>query len=64
MSEAKKSEEEENIDESFDSEDDVETDPNDAVDVVGGQSIDVEPDIPKEGSGGEGQGDDIVEISP
>ncbi len=64
MSEAKKSKERENVDDYIDSEDDVETDPDDAVDVVGGKSIDVEPDIPKESSVGEGQGDDIVEVSP
>jgi RNA polymerase primary sigma factor len=61
MSETKISKEEEFEEEPLDIEDEVETDPSDAVDVVGGQSIEVEPDFSS--SVGEGQGDDIVEIS-
>ncbi len=64
MSEAKRSKEQDFVDEPLDFEKDVETDLNDAVDVVDGQSLDVEPDIPKAGAAGDGQGDDIVEISP
>ncbi len=61
MSETKISKEEELVEEPLDVEDEVETDPSDAVDVVGGKSIEVEPDFSS--STGEGQGDDIVEIS-
>jgi RNA polymerase primary sigma factor len=62
MSEAKISKED-IVDDTLDAEDEVETDPGDAVDVVGGKSLEVEPDFAESNSVGEGQGDDIVDVS-
>ncbi len=61
MSKRRISPDEGTLDSTLIPEDDVQPDPEDAVDVIGGQALEVEPDFNASASAGDGQGEDVME---